>query len=414
MSTFLLLIPLAMLGATVPEVEVLALDGTKTSGAIVAITEQEVTVRTGEQSSTLPLEGVQGIQFGEPSLNVTADPAAWITLVDGSVLVAEKYTVTEGVAEAVLTGGDVVRISTKVLRHVRFKQQNKNQAEQWAQALSANVAGDLLVIRKGDAIDYLEGVLRTVLDESVEFQLDTDWIPVGRKKVEGLVYSRVETVTQSPSRGTMIDRAGSRIEVSSVRLDNDGLLIVTPSGVEVSRTLDQIERLEFIDENVIYLSDLTPTSVEWRPYFPVAAVIAEHLRTNFQPRRDRALGATAEADSALRLRVYHDRGTDVVQEYARGLAIASRTTIVFELPDGARRFKATVGIDERVAAMGHVRLVVSADDKVLFEGYVTGAESPQTLDVDVSDAQELSILVDFGENYDTGDHLNLCEARIVK
>ena len=43
-----------------------------------------------------------------------------------------------------------------------------------------------------------------------------------------------------------------------------------------------------------------------------------------------------------------------------------------------------------------------------------GSEPAKPLDLDVSGVRRLTILVDFGENLDTADHLDLAEARLVK
>lgn len=417
MTFILLLIPISLLGATLPEIEVLALDGTKQSGTLDEVNEQEVTIRDANAFHTLAIKDVQAIKFSGAGAEPAALPAVWITLVDGTVLQAQSYRVADGSSEVVLLEGTQISIPTNRLRHVRFKQQNPDQAEQWQRAMNVNAAGDLLVIRKGEAIDYLEGLLRNVSAESVEFQLDADWIPVGRKKVEGLVYSQAEAVEQSPGRGQLFDRTGSRIVVSQLRLDPQVLHVTTPAGIEIARPLELVDRLEFVDENVVYLSDLEPTDVQWSPLFetPSAATISEKLRAaQLAPRRDRALGATSEEDAALRLRYHHERGPDEIQEYDRGLAISSRTTMTFELPADALRFKAIAGIDEREAARGDVQLVIRGDDQVLFDATISGSQSPQSLDLDIEKVEQLTILVDYGENGDTGDHLNLCEARIVK
>jgi hypothetical protein len=88
--------------------------------------------------------------------------------------------------------------------------------------------------------------------------------------------------------------------------------------------------------------------------------------------------------------------------------------LVYRLPAGFQRFKTLVGIDDAVRPRGHVRLVIRADDRVLEELTVTGVDKAIPLDLDISGAGRLAILVDFGDDLDVADHLDLCEARIVK
>jgi hypothetical protein len=51
---------------------------------------------------------------------------------------------------------------------------------------------------------------------------------------------------------------------------------------------------------------------------------------------------------------------------------------------------------------------------VLFDEAIRGADEPRQLDISLAGVRRLQILVDYGEDLDVGDHLNLCEARIVK
>ncbi len=64
--------------------------------------------------------------------------------------------------------------------------------------------------------------------------------------------------------------------------------------------------------------------------------------------------------------------------------------------------------------IGHVQLVISADGKKLFDQPIAGSDGAVPIDLDVSGAKRLSILVDFGDGLDAGDYLNLADARIVK
>ena len=100
-------------------------------------------------------------------------------------------------------------------------------------------------------------------------------------------------------------------------------------------------------------------------------------------------------------------------KYAKGLCIHSRTTIVYRLRGRFSRFKAVAGIDQEFRDLGNVQLVIHGDDKVLFDAAIAG-KTAKTLDLDVAGVRRLTILVDFGENMDIGDYLDLCGARFEK
>jgi hypothetical protein len=73
-----------------------------------------------------------------------------------------------------------------------------------------------------------------------------------------------------------------------------------------------------------------------------------------------------------------------------------------------------VGIDDAVRDAGHVELVISGDDRVLFSRTVTGQEKGFPVELDITGVRRLKILVDYGEQMDIADHLNLCDARLTK
>ena len=78
---------------------------------------------------------------------------------------------------------------------------------------------------------------------------------------------------------------------------------------------------------------------------------------------------------------------------------------------------AVAGIDDRVRYSRippHVRLIISSEEKTLFDREIAADDEAISIDLDLRGVQRLIILVDFGENGDVADHLNLCDARITK
>ena len=61
-----------------------------------------------------------------------------------------------------------------------------------------------------------------------------------------------------------------------------------------------------------------------------------------------------------------------------------------------------------------MRLSIFGDDRPLLETEIAGDQPPQPIQLDIAGVKRLKIVVDYGQNLDTGDWLNLCDARIVK
>jgi hypothetical protein len=148
--------------------------------------------------------------------------------------------------------------------------------------------------------------------------------------------------------------------------------------------------LDFSLGKVRYLSQLEPREVKYTPFF-------DQVWTYYRDRpRDGGM---------LRL------GN---KEYARGLWIHSRTLLKYRLNAEYRRFQAVMGIDQAVAPLGNVHVVISGDEKVLHQSDVRGTDPPLNLDLDIAGVRELEILVDFGGDLDIADHLDLADAKVIK
>src|SRR5262249_4436010 len=102
------------------------------------------------------------------------------------------------------------------------------------------------------------------------------------------------------------------------------------------------------------------------------------------------------------------------ESFAKGVALRSRTEITYRLPRGFSRFMAVAGIEPATRSSGDVLLTILGDDRTLLEHAITGHDAPLPIEVDVAGVKQLKIIVDYGKNLDTGDWLNLCNARIVK
>lgn len=373
-------------------------DGQVTVGSLVELAADRVVVQTSAGNKSLPTISVTAITARAASTAVksTEKPHVWIELVDGSVLRGSNYRVSKGKARFDLAGGGSQELATRDIVSIRFHEQSPEVAKQWAEILEAERASDVVVLQKNNVLDYLNGVLGDAGDESILFELDGEQIPVKWAKIEGLLYAHPAGRELPAAFCVAVDRAGSRYQVQTAAIDQDDLKVTTPAGVQVTLALSNLAAIEF---KVQYLSDLKPESIDWRPFFGTAA--GTKLSAAFyRPRFNRGLER-----AELRL---GDK------TYTKGLALHSRTEIVFRLPDKFRSYKCIAGLDDSVRPAGDVRLVIHGDEKQLLDIVITGKDEPRLIDLDLAGVKRLKILVDFGSDLDVADHLNLCDARLLK
>jgi len=339
-----------------------------------------------------------GLAFSPTAPPRFGTPAAWITLVDDSVLLAKAYTVNGTQARVTLLAGDEIEVPTRAIDNVRFREHSGALVEQWTDIAKTDRGGDLIVIRKNDALDFLSGVLRDVTEDTVQFELDGEVHRIKRTKADGLFFHASGRAAVVDAPALVTDVAGSQLRAATMSLADGVLRVSTAAGVEIACPLTEVVRIDFSQGNLQYLGDLKPEATVWTPYFGSAET--SPARELFRPRVDQSLdGGPLRLDG---------------QEYAKGIAVHSRTEITYRLPEKFRTFQALAGIDDRLRPGGNVRLVILGDDRTLFEETLSGKDPARALKLDISGVNRLKLIVDFGDATDVGDALDLCEARIVK
>ena len=413
--TYLGLVCAAVLAAPL-EVDLQTVAGESHHGALVAISIDEIALATADGEQRWPLVDVLDIASAKAP-KVAAAPAAIIALRDGSRVHAAAYTTSGDTATIQLVDGAKLQVPTQAVHWVRWPQAGAppaaapeanaaapaadSGAQAWQQFVDQPIEADLLVVRKKDDIDSVDGQIGDVGAESVAFAIDDEKLEVKRAKIAGIVYYRAEAAAAPAPLAKVQTADGSAWAAKSLALSEAGCTLETAAGAKVDVPAGALARIDFSQGKVLYLSDLDwdAAQSERTPYFgppmPLDASVDPYA-----PQRDRALEG---GELALGPRTYR-----------KGLALHSRTRLVFRLPEGYRRLTALAGIDDRLSDQGSVKLEIVGDEKTLLSAIVSGGDAPLPVDLDVSGVRRLTILVDFGNDQDVADHLDLCDLRIIK
>ncbi len=383
-----------------PAVQVQTLSGESLTGTLVEFGPQRIGLETAHGRVTLETERVASLAPAEAPAAAAGQPAAWVQLADGSALVAASISSAGGTTRLGFGGDRSIELPSREVVAVRLQAHADTTAAEWARLQESPAAGDLLVVRKGNSLDFHRGILREIGPAAIRFEVDGEVLPVKREKVFGVIVCQAAASNLPESICQLVEVNGSSWDAQTIGLDGGQVQWTTPLGLTVRRPLGELAKIDFSQGKIVYLSDLKPESVEWTPYIAAGKPLASWSEF-FRPRNDQSLRS-----GPLELGG---------KAYEKGLALHSRTTMVYRLPGRFHRFKAIAGIDDRFRPRGNVRLVIRGDDKELVKLTVAGTdEQPQPIDVDLSGVHRLTILVDFGDDLDVADHLDLCEARIVK
>jgi hypothetical protein len=414
----ILMVMLLANGGNAAEVLATRLDGQTISGILRSWDREDAVVETVAGSESLPLDELLSLRWQPaPSLgSAGAQQSGRIELVDGTLIPIEtvkcsdeKTTITPRRPSA-----DPSRevLPKRLVAAVQLGSLEAEAAVQWQEIRDLRAAADVLVVlkRDGKSLDYVECVLGDVTEDRIEFELEGEPQSVDRKKIAGFLYYRRQSDAPPDARFTLKGRTGLLANAVAATLANDMIRLTTAAGAEIEWPVDDLYLADFSAGKILYLSDIEPASQKWTPLvgYPSGSEVAMRFG---EPRRDQS----AYGES-LALSPGHISASSGVaaQVFAKGLAIRSRTELVYRLPSGFRRLKAVAGIDPAAAASGNVRLKIMGDDKALLDADIAGTDVPHDIDLDMTNVKRLRIVVDYGKNLDTGDWLNLCDARLVK
>ena len=411
------LIAIVALAVAAPgEVTATRLDGTAVSGQLQAWSPEAVVLKTETDSANIPTADLVSLELSAQPMTDVGQPT--LELVDGTILPLAEFTADDRTLNGRLqspspAAPQPIALPLEQVRTVRLKPLDPAILPQWQEIRASQVPNDLLVLikRGGKSLDYLEGVIGKVTANEVEFTLDEKTIRIAREKVAGLIYYRSAEAPEATPQCVLIGKDGVRISASAVIWKDDVLVVSTVAGLKLLWPLSSIASADFSAGKIAFLGDLQPASQSWQSLVGLPPT-ASHAAKFGQPRFNQS--ATG---GPLSLSFPNDSGTDGsprTETYAKGLAIRSRTELVYRLPSGYSRFMAVAGIEPAAAASGNVALTIFGDDRLLTEATIAGSSQPLPLELDVAGVKRLKIVVDYGQNLDTGDWLNLCDARIVK
>ena len=388
-----------LLTSAAPSFEAATLDGHTVVGPIIELTPKRLTIATKKGRVLILTATLLTVSPEKKVKSAAGNPDVIVELADGSVIRARQYVAGGSRARITLAGGEVVEAPAGMVRTVLCgSPQTDALQSDWSRLTSMKADADLLIVRNGNGLDYHKGILHDVTEDAVRFDLDGKVLLAKRSKLLGFAYHHGAPAEMPPAICRITDAAGSLWPVRSLALA-DRLQWTTPAGLTVSQPCDNIARIDFSAGNVLYLSDLKPDSIAWTPYFSGREPLPA-MKQFYAPRFDRGIDSPV-----LRLGNV---------DYRKGLALHSRTELVYRLPERFSRFLAVAGIADAVRPGGKVRLVVRGDDKVLFEAVFAGSDAPRPIDLDVTGVRRLTVLVDFDDGLSRGDHLLLCNARVSK
>lgn len=249
-----------------------------------------------------------------------------------------------------------------------------------------------VVLARDGSLAEIAGELQGLTADAIRFRYQDQDRSIKLDRLQGIVFAAHPPVRSAKGafqvfRLTNSDvLSGSCTQISATDVD---VTAAWGGSCQIPRTLI----LEILGRNgrMMPLSDLTPVTVEQVPYFDRLIPYVRDKSWNDAPLKI--------ADTT----------------YARGFAVHARCVLTFALDGQFTTFKTIAGFDESSGKNGRVVCRVLADGKELFsQPDLRATEAPQTIEVSVQGAKQLTLEVDFGEDQDVGDRLIWANPRLYR
>jgi len=342
-------------------------------------------LRVGGQSRQVPCSDLLALEL-RPGKPVPSLEAPAFILRNGDTL---RGAIAGGSGSAIVVKSPLLGTSEcplQAIARIEFPVARPLQPLQAAEKL------DRLLFRNGET---LEGTVESLDAAGMKFRSALlGQLEIGSDRLASVVFAAQSGPAPATPQGVVaiVHADDGTVLSGAIQGLKEGKLEVRASfGASLALDLARVLRIEFRGGRLVYLSDLEPVQVKETPFFDLT----------WHYRRDRSVDG-----NSLRLGE---------QAYPKGLGVHSRCELAYALDGAYRRFLADVGIDEEVGERGNVDVTVLVDGKPRYERKgLTGRDEPLRVAIDVAGASRLTLVVDFGQEFDICDHADWANARLIR
>lgn len=394
---------LLLLMAAGEPVEAVLLDGQTQAGLLQELTATEVRIQALGQEVVLETGALQSIRYVDAE---AADPydrenRTEVELVDGTRIYCTGFTADSRTTTLESPVAGEISLPLARVRNVRLGVWESVIDDDWQELKQRESEQDLLIVRKGDDLDFAGGVIGNVSAETVTVLLGQRELEVPRERVFGFVFPR-EPADQRAAVCELKSEADDQFRLQSIELRDDAFVGALLGGAEVTIPADQVQFIDFALGRIRYLTDMDATA----SYEPVGAITAEYVLKYKRVEYD---------NDRLYPHLVIGR-----QTYRRGLWIHSGTVLRYRLNRDFKRLQAVMGMNRSSSFCGQINASVhvqlAADGEVILDEVVSWADEGRELDIDVEGVRDLEIRVTSADEEPLGicEHLALAEARVIR
>ena len=404
--------------STGPSVQIQTAAGQTVQGELLSIDSGSLELQSASEQITTSFEAIARVDFIQSAADqpLSQPAAAIIQLSDGSMLPVKSLENKGNEFRIQTVGGVEVQLAKNSVQRLLFfnPADDDGMRQKWDEFLSTFEApSDAIVAQKNDNLQGIEGLVKDIADGIVSFTMGERNVEVKTEKLMGVLYYRASR--EFPSTVCLVSLTDGTVLSAQQVVFTDGVLnVVTRTGDRVVVAPAKALALDFSAGRAVYLSDLLPTTNDWKPL-----VASKFSMKNLSRLRTARINESFSRDP-LELRSLPEDSLNFLattETFMKGFAINGGGRLSFTLNGQFKRLTALAGFDPEVENLpGVVKLIFEVDGKTVVSQTLKNRElqKPFPIDIDIVGAQRLVIRVDYQDGRPIGDRIHIVNAQVSR
>jgi hypothetical protein len=396
LAPFFLVFSFLPSSASSQTVEVVLLNGKILRGTVLAIADQQVTLKIESEEQKFAFGELDSIKYSATNKLGESSTKDHLSLVDGSEIVCQGFSGSDDLWKAKVLGSGELTFPKGSVEAIRFGQAPLALQDQWRTVVAEERSTDqLVIVRPGDSTDVAPGLIGQISSEAVDFSFDGQSIQAPRSKLLGILWYRQRNKRVEPTiQIKLVD--GSRwlaTETSFQTENTNNIKWKTKSDVEAICRWEEVEAIDFSSANVVWLASQTPLEVE---------VFQRSFFKTEMPSRQLLLGPRFVALD----------GDD--QAKSKDLCFKGPGRIVFRVPDGFSRFVARLHRSESAKYLSSIKLEVKDGDAIAWQADFAPNQEELKVNVPVTAGKKLTLSLSSDSELMVGTELYWDQPRLTR
>jgi hypothetical protein len=383
--------------SAIPSIRIVPIEGDMVDGKLLQADARSVQFELAGVPTTWESEKILKIEVAARGSG--SAPPLELGLLDGSTLRGTKLVGKEQAWQFGDSSGGMQELGPGVVRSLLVRSLTPELAKAWNEALKESSDSDaLILLRPGNVVDRVSGVISEVKDGKVVFDLDGQAVEVAFEKILGMIWFRKPPDRLKPKIEIELTD-GSSILTETLSIAKDTLTFRSLSGRDISIPLARVSILNYANANVQWLADvpvlksMSDRRMDWKSE---SGPLEKILSPRFVSSRGQAGGSAPMNSEDL------------------DLVFLAPGSITFRVPEGFTRLRAKVQRSGNGNQRSDLSIEVQQDDQIVFEHAFKNTDDAFDLDIPVVGGKKITLTTSSKTRLQVGSQLTWKQPRLTR